>query len=523
MPQVGIYCRISIEDRDKLKTDDSQSIQNQKSMLCDYCSKHGWEIYDIYCDDGYSGVDRTRPGFSRMIKDCELGRINIVLCKDQSRFSRDTIVVEQYINDKFLEWGVRFVGVADNADSDSEGYGTMRLFTSAYNEMYVKDISSKIRKTLSYKREHGQFVGSFAPYGYAIAPEDKHHLIIDENAAHVVRRIFGMYARGEGYRRIVQELNCQGILSPSAYKRQMGSNYVNSNADSGYSEGLWTQSTIAAILRNEMYTGTLVQGKSHNVSYKNKKKKKVPPEDWVRVSGAHEAIIDAQTWETVQARLQSRVRAGRSCQMIYPLSGKVRCAVCGKPMKRNIYYNKARTIRYYGLQCGTYKTGAMNCPNTKSISGKVLEQKLVDELNAVVAEYCLADEITLTDIHEEQAEMLERQLDSLYEKSKAAKNRLTKMYKDKLDGCVSAQDYALFRENLSEEENVISMRIGELEKQLETCRHRAENDKNQRSLIEKHLHFTELNGIVADEFIDYIEIGQAMDNGEREIHIHWKI
>ena len=160
MPKVAIYCRLSIEDRDKSCGDNSASIQNQKAMLRDYCRDRDWEIYDIYIDDGYSGIDRSRPEFNRLLNDCEKGRIDIVLCKDQSRFSRDTMVIEQFINDKFLEWGIRFIGVADNADSDSESYSTMRLFTSAYNEMYVKDISSKIRRTLAYKREQGQFIGS---------------------------------------------------------------------------------------------------------------------------------------------------------------------------------------------------------------------------------------------------------------------------------------------------------------------------------------------------------------------------
>ena len=168
MPKVAIYCRLSIEDKDKAENDLSESIQNQKAMLRDYCQERNWEIFDIYVDDGYSGIDRSRPEFNRLLRDCENGHIDIVLCKDQSRFSRDTIVIEQFINDKFLEWGVRFIGVADNADSDSESYSTMHLFTSAYNEMYVRDISAKICRTLAYKRKQGQFIGSFAPYGYII-------------------------------------------------------------------------------------------------------------------------------------------------------------------------------------------------------------------------------------------------------------------------------------------------------------------------------------------------------------------
>ena len=384
MPKVAIYCRLSIEDRDKQKCDDSQSIQNQKAMLREYCKERNWEIYDIYCDDGYSGIDRSRPEFNRLLHDCETGKIDIVLCKDQSRFSRDIVVIEQIINDKFLEWGIRFIGVADNADTDSETYSTMRLFTSAYNEMYVKDISAKIRRTLAYKREQGQFIGSFAPYGYQIDPNDKHHLVIDPETAPIVKQIFTLYVEGNGYRKIVQTLNEQGTVSPTEYKRRKGSNYVNGNADASNAKGLWTQSTITKILSNEMYTGTLVQGKSHHVSYKNKKRKKVAPDRWVRIPNAHEPIIDMETWERVQERLHSNTRAGKRSQELSPLSGKVKCAICGRPMKRNVYYNKAKTIQYYGLQCATYKTGAMNCPNQKSISGLVLEQKILDELNTII-------------------------------------------------------------------------------------------------------------------------------------------
>lgn len=523
MPKVGIYCRLSIEDKNKLKTDDSQSIQNQKAMLRDYCHERDWEIYDIYCDDGYSGIDRTRPAFNRLLHDCEAGKINIVLCKDQSRFSRDTVVIEQYINDKFLEWGIRFIGVADNADSDSEMYGTMRLFTSAYNEMYVKDISAKIRRTLTYKREQGQFIGSFAPYGYAIDPNNKHHLIIDEETAPNVRLIFDMYIQGNGYRKIVQELNSRGILSPSAYKRQTGSKYVNSNADASNAKGLWTQSTIAAILRNEMYTGTLVQGKSHHISYKNKKRKKVAKDEWVKVPDTHEPIIDHDTWERTQERLNSRTRSNRSSQELSPLSGKVRCALCGRPMKRNVYYNKAKTIQYYGLQCATYKTGAMNCPNVKTISGKALEEKIIEELNLIVEQYCQTDEIRLTDFHTEQITALETQLDKLKSQQTAAKARLTKMYKDRLDGLLSDKEYSMFRDVLFTEEQEISERIEDLANQLETLSARKTNAENQRAIIEKYTHFTKLDRTIADEFIDYIEIGEVSDTGEREILIHWKI
>ena len=522
MPRVGIYCRLSIEDREK-SGDDSASIQNQKAMLSDYCRERNWEIYDIYTDDGYSGIDRSRPGFNRMLHDCETGHIDIVLCKDQSRFSRDTVVVEQYINDKFLEWGIRFIGVADNADTDSESYSTMRLFTSAYNEMYVKDISSKIRRTLAYKREQGQFIGSFAPYGYMIDSENKHHLIIDEEAAVVVRRIFDMYVSGEGYRSIVRKLNDEGVVSPAVYKQEKGSKYVNVNAENSGSRGLWTQSTVARMLANEMYTGTLVQGKSHHISYKNKKRKKVEQSDWIRISDAHEAIIDAETWSRSQERLNSNTRVGKSLQELSPLSGKVRCAVCGRPMKRHTYYNKDKTRKYYGLQCAAYKTGAMNCPNKSSISGMVLEQKILDELNSIVEEYCQSEKIGLYGIYAERLKQLENEHEKLNERHDAAEKRLLNMYKDKLDGVISDKDYTLFRQSLSKDEQELSACIYELKQQMNDCREHIIDHDRQKALIEKYTHFHKLERALADEFIDHIDIGSVKENGERDIHIYWKL
>jgi hypothetical protein len=272
-----------------------------------------------------------------------------------------------------------------------------------------------------------------------------------------------------------------------------------------------------------MYTGTLVQGKSHHISYKNKKRKKVTCEEWVRIPNAHEAIIDAETWAGTQERRNSHARVGKCSQELSPLSGKVKCAVCGRPMKRNVYYNKAKTIRYYGLQCATYKTGAMNCPNHKTISGQMLERKILEELNAIVEKYCQTDTIRLTDLHKEELASLEKRLTALENRRNTARNRLVSMYKDKLDGVISEADYALFRESLQVEEDALTAQTEELQKQLDECRKRQENAENRNTLLRQYTHFDHLDRVTADEFIDTVEIGTVSENGEREIHIHWKI
>lgn len=192
-------------------------------------------------------------------------------------------------------------------------------------------------------------------------------------------------------------------------------------------------------------------------------------------------------------------------------------------MKRNVYYNKAKTIRYYGLQCATYKTGAMNCPNRSSISGLVLEQKIVDELNAIVGQHCQTDKIRLADLHSEQLRELEKKLSVLEDKHSSAKARLVKMYKDRLDGAVSDEDYALFRQSLSDEEQKLSEQTGEVLCQIEYCCLSQENTEGQKAIIEKYSCFDKLDRSITDEFIELVEVGMPDENSEREIHIHWKL
>jgi len=267
MTATALYLRLSDEDRNKVnKTDASESIQNQLSMLREYCSERNWDIYDIYCDEDLSGADKNRPEFNRLLKDCEAGKINVVLCKSQSRFSREMEMIEKYLHDKFIEWGVRFISIIDHADTNDVHNKKARQINGLVNEWYLEELSENIRETLKHKRMQGEFTGSFAPYGYLIDPENKNHLIVDENTAPIVRQIFEWYNEGWGYRKIVMELNERKIPSPTLYKKQINSKYRNLNLERSCSFGLWTQSTIYDFLRNETYTGTLVQGKSHNIS-----------------------------------------------------------------------------------------------------------------------------------------------------------------------------------------------------------------------------------------------------------------
>lgn len=521
---VAIYVRLSDEDRNKkYKGDESASIQNQKSMLKAYCTERNWDIYDIYVDEDYSGTDNNRPSFNRMLKDCENGNVNLVLCKDQSRFSRDIVTVETYINDKFLDWGVRFIGVADNSDSDNEMYSSMRLFQGAYNELYVRDISNKIRKTLTHKREQGQFTGSFAPYGYLIDPNDKNHLVIDTAVSDNVKKVFEMYSGGSGYRAIAIYLNEQGIPNPTAYKQMTGSNFYNHNVQSSSSKGLWTYSTIYNMVRNETYTGSLVQGKTHHISYKNHKKKKVSADDWIRVPNTHDAIIDVATWNKVQERLQSRKRVSKITQELLPLSGKVKCACCGKPMKPHTSWNKKHTRQYHSLKCGSYLNGAMNCTNTVCINRDKLEIFVTQQINEKIKQYCDADSITLIDRHKEKIQELTDVTNAYTEQVNDKETKLTRVYEDYIENIISAQQYKIISTKIADDIVELKQRLESVQKQLKCIEDFQTQETDKKTLIQKYLHINKLTYSITDDLIDTIFIGECNADKEREIIINWKI
>ena len=217
MEKVAIYCRLSEEDRNKKQeTDDSNSIQNQKAMLLEYSIQQGWEVYNIYSDDDYTGSDRRRPEFNRLLADAEARRFNIVLCKTQSRFTRELELVEKYIHGLFPIWGIRFVSIVDNADTANKGNKKSRQINGLVNEWYLEDMSDNIRSVLTNRRQNGFHIGAFALYGYKKDPENKKRWIVDEEAAAVVQKIFALCMDGMGPTQIAKWLQENKVLSPVA-------------------------------------------------------------------------------------------------------------------------------------------------------------------------------------------------------------------------------------------------------------------------------------------------------------------
>ncbi|MCL2360690.1 MAG: recombinase family protein [Defluviitaleaceae bacterium] len=522
--KVGVYCRLSDEDRDKKNVnDDSDSIQNQKSMLLKYAIQNDWDVIDIYSDDDYSGAGAYRPDFERMINDCESGRINLVLCKTQSRFSRDMEVIEKYIHNKFALWGVRFVSIVDNADTEVKGNKKARQINGLINEWFLEDLSDNIKKSLSNKRDDGLFMGSFAPYGYIKDPENKHKLIIDEIPAEVVRKIFEHYKNGYSYYKICQILNREKIDTPSIYKRNNGSKFVCCGLD--YSKAQWNVDTIARMLRNHAYVGNLVQGKRTSISYKIHKSRAVEKEKWSITENAHEPIIDIDTWLTVQERLgkhESPTRTGE----IHFFSQKVYCNECRKIFMRNVYKVKGGKRSY--MQCKGAKK-YHNCDNRKAVRIDLLENAVIKEMNLQFSKFYnqpslerqypkvnnkakYPDRISACGLEKAK---IERQI---HEKNSYYKG----LYEDKVKKIISEDEFIMLRDTYLQDIEVGKKRIKALDEEIKLVQAKADRKDNIISIIEKYKQIDRLNKIILDEFVSKIYIGDVNEETkERDIIIEW--
>lgn len=515
--KVAIYCRLSEEDRNKEnEEDDSRSIQNQKMMLTEYAIRQGWEIQGVYSDDDYTGADRNRPNFNKILKLAEERKIDIILCKSQSRFTRELELVEKYINGLFIEWGIRFVGLVDNADTDVKGNKKSRQINGLVNEWYLEDLSENIKSILKSKRQKGLYTGGLPLYGYKKDPNQKGHLIIDPVAADVVKDIFSLYNQGMGKTAIARELNNRGIPNPTQYKVKNGIAYKTLKNKLGT---LWKYFSIDDILHNEMYIGNMVQGKYGSISYKSKKNKPKPKEEWVIVKGTHEPIIDIDLWNSVQSKINANFKP-YSGGKIGVFAQKCKCKGCGYTLKTS----KTHNVRY--LRCPTRQVDKDTCEGS-FISQKALERTVLKELNSLIDKYLNVDKleegIILTQFGDER-EKLEKEISqyqiSIQKKSKAIKDT----YIDKVNGIISQEQFMEFNESFQVEKANLENLLAEKQKKLLELNNEQEILKSKRQILEKYINVTELSREMVDNLIDYIVVGAKKPiTKKKTIEIHWKI
>lgn len=518
----AIYCRLSDEDKDKAsKGDDSESIQNQKLLLSEYAASQGWAVYRIYSDDDYSGLDQDRPAFNAMLRDAEAGRFHILLCKTQSRFTRDMELVEKYLHHKFIEWGIRFIGLVDHVDTSIKGNKKARQINGLINEWYCEDLSDNIRSVFRSKMRQGQYLGAYAPYGYQKDPSDNHRLVIDPEAAEVVQKIFSLYLQGYGTHRIAQILNDLGYPKPSVYRQilQKTCPAPNDDMDAGRS-GLWSHTTINRILRNEVYTGVLCQGKETTISYKSKKRIWRDKSEWITIENNHEAIIDRRDFDAVQSLLDQKRRSGKPGKA-HLFATLVHCMDCGGTMiKGTTNTNQLHNVTYQYLKCGTYtKSSGKYCPTPHRINFARLESAVIQELERLLNAYLDQEGYDrvcakLCPTNSQDASRVRHDL-SLVQQKKEERNRaLSSLYIDKANGQIDEAQYAIISKGICRE-------LEQLTRQEEELLVVSAKQENTEPVTLPHrLKISDLTYDIVHKAIRSIEIGDIHD-GAQEVNIHW--
>ena len=498
----ALYIRLSKEDENE---GPSGSVTNQQSLLHAFVREHRLDVYDTYIDDGWSGTSFDRPGFQRMLRDIEAGKVNMVITKDLSRLGRDYIMTGHYMERYFPEKRVRYISLLDGVDTGVESSANdITPFRAIMNDMYAKDISKKIKSVKHDKQRKGEFIGGKPMYGYRMHPSEKNRIVIDEDAAPVVRRIFAMALAGTSCRQIAVRLNEEGVLSPAAYAG------LTLSCHGPYS-GQWSSERITAMLKNETYISNMVHGRTARISYKTKKCLRRQPQQWVVVEHTHEPLIDPETFRKVQLMVNSR-RNTRSRTYDFLLKGLIFCHECGYPLAVMNRRNAAGEDRLFFV-CRTYqrftKAGVCSC---HSIKEQTVTEAVIERTREVCEAYLNPERLRpiaaaavaasgRVDGREEELSALHARIDSMTA-------HLDRMYMDRLNGLLADVDFERLYRRIKAERTALEEKLRELEAQKKTP---VPIEDRARELVQQFLHCAFTSRELLVSLIERIELTESKE------------
>ena len=500
------YFRLSREDGDKAESD---SIVNQRALVKEFLKVHpDIQIYQERVDDGFSGVNFERPAFKEMLEDIKSGKVNCVIVKDLSRFGRDYIEAGRYIEKIFPYLGVRFIAINDNVDTAFGISGAEEMlipFKNLINDAYCRDISIKIRSHLDIKRKNGQYIGSFAPYGFQKSPENKNKLIVDEKAALVVRQIFKWKIEGMSGERIAEKLNELGVPTPMEYKHRNGENFQCGFRRKAVPK--WQASGVNYILRNEVYTGVLLQGKTASPNYKVRKRTKRDEKDWIRCENSHEAIVSKEDFQMVHGFFGNETRVAPEKKILYLFSGFVKCGHCNGNMTRKSVPVKGK--KYVYLVCIENKNKA-GCTNNKGIPLEKFEKVVLQVINLYIESvFELSQLLELVDEVFYHGYFVEKIQESIMDKELEIEKKCqyaASVYQDYKEGILSKEEYLELKDYYKTNIEILQSEIKSLEAEREET---AGNRKGQAGRMQQFIEyrgFKELSRELLARLVEEIKI-----------------
>lgn len=502
----ALYCRLSCDDDSQ---GDSNSIKNQKAILGKYASEHGMPNPQFYVDDGYSGTNFNRPDFQRMIRDVDAGLVKTVIVKDMSRLGRDYLKVGYYSEVYFNEADVHFIAINDGVDNQFETDSDFTPFRNIINEWYAKDTSKKVRAVFKAKGNSGKHLCTCPPYGYKKDSDDKQHWLVDEEAAKVVKEIFSLCMKGYGPTQIARILTERGIDTPTVHNRKYGLPATSLKMEF---PNIWSTESVIHILENMNYCGHTVNFTTKKKSYKNKKKIRLPREDWLIFRDTHEALIDEDTYEAVQRIRQSKRKQTDMGEMSV-FSGIVYCADCGKKMYL-CRCSKSTQKEYFN--CSTYRKKSISLCTSHQITVEAVEHIVLQDLQRVLG--------MAKDNEEEFVGMLQTAMSKEIRKDLAAKTKecedaekrvkaldriIQSLYEDKVCGNITDERFAKMSQSYEQEQSFLMERIKVLQKELLTAKERADNVTKFMRLVKRYTEIDVLTPEIVREFIEKVIVHQT--------------
>ena len=518
LPQVAkpwkaaLYIRLSREDGDKVE---SNSITSQREILKEYLKLHpDIELHDFYIDDGWSGTNFDRPGFILMMEDIYSGDVNCVIVKDLSRFGRNYTDAGNYLDNIFVRLQIRFIALNNGIDTATNNMNAAtRCITvgvqNVINESLAATTSVNVRGTLKVNREQGKFIGSFASYGYMKDPNDHHKLIIDPETAPVVRMIFEKFIDGCSIIGIAKELNEMGIPNPTAYKKLKGFNYKHPAGKK--LDGLWPDSSVRRILRNEMYVGNMVQGKNTTISYKIKQCRAIPKEDWIIVEGTHEAIVDRETFDKAQSLFNQFIRKAPQKSEVDLFSGFVRCADCLRAMNKKTNSHPYGTYHYY--RCGTSRKMKKSSCTNHTIRIDKMELAVLASIQGMIDSAVEMDKlikrINSSPVKKKESSHISSAIDTHTAELEKLKGMIIDLYPDWKSGIISKEEYFTLKEQLTEKTTSLEKALENLKRTNEEFKNGITEDNDFISHFKKYGKIDTLTRAMVVELIDKIYVHEG--------------
>lgn len=507
--RVGIYTRISIEDS-RGAIDESQSVENQRTLLESYAHQMGWPVEHVYTDDGWSGSNSERPAFQEMMEDVQQGKINLILVKDLSRFGRNYIEVGRYTDFILPELGCRLVAPLDNIDTGRQEID-MLPFRALLNDHYLKDISTKIKTAHRTMAMEGKRISGRPPYGYRLDTTDKHKFHIDDYAAGVVRDIFKLRLEGIGYSSIAGILNEKGILSPREYEYQSQGREWNYDR-----HPVWQTSSVKHVLNSESYLGHRIQLMRCSISHRNQKLVATPKEQWVRAENAHPPIIDKETWDAVQQLNQARSERWKTAKPRTPslFRGLLRCADCGGNMHsfRQQYPRKKGgvTIRHW-YQCARYAQTAMACCSNHVIMENPLIEIILKDIREHAARIRLDENKAAAKLEAATIRIPSSpgQLAKTEQRISELEHKQVQLYEDRVAGKISEQTFTTLIAECEADRLSTQQEIERLQNEQEKQKSQQDDYIIWSELIKRHANADTLDRMMLEELVERVEIGSA--------------